>query len=322
MQDRPVPPHVTRASLPALLFLLPCILSPGIGSSPGAGQQIARTETLRFGVEVELVSLFATVLDANSRPVVSLREEDFVIIEDGVPQKISQFSRDYVPLSIVILLDTSSSMSGRKLDNARRSLNEFLGRLNPGDEALLMTFRTKPTVLQPFTRDLGRLRRDLKKLEGRGSTALYDSILAALDLTRSSNNRRRALLLLSDGINTYGRAQLRDTIEHLRRQGAELFAIGLQTDLPEDLRYRDMTRAVLGELTRSAGGEAFMVENPKDLRIICRTISDRMHSQYSFGYYPSKSDSGNWRSIRIDCKVRGLQVVSSKAGYYPRIARP
>ncbi len=252
----------------------------------------------------------------------SLREDDFVIYEDGVPQKISQFSRDYVPLSIVILLDTSSSMSGRKLDNARRSLNEFLGRLNPGDEALLMTFRTRPTVLQPFTRDLSRIKRDLKKLDGRGSTALYDSILAALDLASSSHNRRRALLLLSDGINTYGRAQLTDTIERLRRQGAELFAIGLQTDLPEDLRYRDMTRAVLGELTRSAGGEAFMVENPRDLRIICRTISDRMHNQYSFGYYPSRSDSGNWRSIRVESKVRGLRVVSSKAGYYPRIARP
>ncbi len=281
-----------------------------------------RAEALRYGVEVELVSLFATVLDAKSKPVMSLREQDFVIYEDGVPQKISQFSRDYVPLSIVILLDTSSSMSGRKLDNARRSLNEFLGRLNPGDEALLMTFRTRPTVLQPFTRDLGKLKRDLKKLEGRGSTALYDSILAALDLAHTSNNRRRALLLLSDGINTYGRAQLRETIEQLRRHGAELFAIGLETDLPEDFRYRDMTRAVLGELTRSAGGEAFIVEHPRDLRAICRAISDRMHNQYSFGYYPSKSDSGNWRSIRIDTKVSGLRVVSSKTGYYPLITRP
>lgn len=284
------------------------------GAAPGATPSAG---TPRYGVKVELVSLFATVLDARGKPVPGLGEEDFLIYEDEVQQKIGQFDREYVPLSVVILLDTSSSMSGTKLEDAGKSLREFLKRLNPGDEAMLITFRTRPTVLQPFTRDLEKVRQDLKNLEAKGTTGLYDTILAALDEASASRNKRHALLLLSDGINTCGQAHLEDTVEHLRRQGVELFAIGLESNLPEDERDRETTRAVLRELTHSAGGEAFIVRNPRELNRICRTISDRMHNQYSLGYYPLKRHGDQWRSIRVETRTQGLRILPSKKGYYP-----
>jgi VWFA-related protein len=304
------------AALSALLLLITGLPATGVErgmqavGSPQAGPP-------QYGVKVELVSLFATVLDAQGKLVTGLAEEDFLVFEDGVQQKISQFSRDYVPLSVVILLDASSSMSGTKLEDAVKSLQEFLKRLNPGDEAMLTTFRTRPTVLQPFTRDLEKVREALKKLEAKGSTALYDTILAALEQTSVSRNRRHALLLLSDGINTYGKAHLEDTIERLRRQPAELFAIGVESNLPEDERNRKTTRAVLGRLTHSAGGEAFMVRNPRELHRICCTISDRMHNQYSLGYYPRKRHGSRWRSVTIETRGQGLRILPSKRGYYP-----
>lgn len=313
--------HTLTARLSALLLLIPGLPAPGFEHEVQAVVQgeSSLTGALRYGVRVELVSLFATVLDARGKLVAGLGEEDFLIYEDGVRQKISQFSREYVPLSVVILFDTSSSMSGTKLEDAGKSLREFLKRMNRGDEAMLITFRTRPIVLQPFTRDLEKVRRALKKLEARGSTALYDTIQAALEQAAASRNRRHALLLLSDGINTYGEAHLEDTIERLRRQAVELFAIGVESNLPEDHRDRETTRAVLGELTRSAGGEAFIVQSPRELNTICRTISDRMHNQYSLGYYPPKRQGSQWRSIRIEPRGQGLRILPSKRGYYPEV---
>ena len=81
-----------------------------------------------------------------------------------------------------------------------------------------------------------------------------------------------------------------------------------------------ITREVLVHLTRSAGGEAFVVSESKELARICSTISDRMHNQYTFGYYPSRRQDQEWRSIRVEAKIPGLRVVASKAGYYPAVA--
>jgi Ca-activated chloride channel homolog len=309
-------------AIPAFSILL--LLSAGIWARSRA--EDGQSGLFRYGVDVELVGVYATVQDRSGKLVTGLKEGDFVIFDNGVPQRITQFSREYTPLSVTILLDTSNSMAGQKIDSARRSLSQFLGRLNKGDEAMLMTFRTRPRVLQRFTRDMRLLRRNLKDLEGSGSTALYDAILAALDFSKNSENRRRALLLISDGINTYGRTELHETVEQLRRESVELFAIGIDSDLPEDVVESGVTRSVLDQLTRSAGGEAFIVTEAGQLGRVCDAISERMHKQYSFGYYPGPSKDGNWHDIRIESRRPGMKVVPSKTGYYPspqaRAARP
>ena len=271
----------------------------------------------RYDVKVEMVALYATVLDRSGKLVTHLNQDDFVLYDDGKPQAISLFSREYIPMSIVLLLDTSGSMDGEKLDNARKSLLQFLKSLNRGDEVMLMEFRAKPRVVQPFSENFSNIERDLRQLEGNGSTALYDAILAALTQVKSAHNRRRAVLLVSDGMNTYGKARLEDTVAGLRQQGIELYAIGLETELPEEATDRLVTRTVLDRLTQSsAGGESFILSDSRDLKRICAMISDQMHNQYSFAYYPPKTMEGEWRTIRLETKIRGFRVIASKAGYY------
>ncbi len=271
----------------------------------------------QYDVRVELVGLFATVLDRSGRLVTDLGQHDFVLYEDGKPQVISQFSREYIPLSILFLLDTSGSMDGEKLENARKSILQFLKHLNRGDEAMLMEFRGKPRIIQPFTRNIADIEKDMRQqLEGYGSTALYDAILAALDQMQSAHNRRRAILLISDGINTYGKARLEDTMTGLKKHGIELFTIGLETDLPEQAQDNFVMRTVLDRLTQSAGGEAFVISDSRDLRRICATISEQMHNQYSFGYYPPKTTDGEWRAIKLETTTRGFRVIVSKTGYF------
>ena len=293
-----------------------CAASRQGGAQSGDGNAASQSQDVRFAVKVELVSLYATVHDRRGRVVAGLSQGDLVVYDNDEPQAISQFSREYVPLSVVILLDTSSSMAGRKLDHAKKSLVQFLKRLNPGDEALLMTFNSRPILLQGFTRDLDRIKRALGRLEGIGSTALYDAILQGLQEARKAHNRRSVLLLVSDGINTYGSAELNGTISQLRHSAAELFAIGIESDLPEEIQYQAISRSVLEQLTGSAGGEAFIVVQPKELGAVCDRISERMHHQYALAYYPPQTREGQWRSVRIEARIPALRVVASKTGYY------
>jgi Ca-activated chloride channel family protein len=311
-----LPAAVALCVLPAVVSEIP---TPSVAKylAPGASLAFAQVAPFHFGVRVELVGLFATVHDSSGRLITGLAQNDFVIYDNGMPQIISQFSREYIPLSILVLLDTSGSMAGNKLDNARKSLIHFLKRLNPGDEAMLMTFQTRSQVIQGFTKDAGRIRNELRHLEGDGSTALYDTILTALDKIQEAHNRRRALLLISDGINTYGKTDLKETVAMLKKQGAELFAIGVEDDLPGNRQQKKVTETVLFQLTHSAGGEAFIASDSRDLGRICNTISERMHNQYSFAYYPPKAEDRSWRSIRIETKKPGLRVIPSKTGYFP-----
>src|SRR5437867_2152239 len=295
-----------RAAAWSLILLLFCADMRAHGS-PQLGPDY------RYGVKVEMVNLFATVQDSAGKLITNLGRNDFIVYDNGVPQSISQFSTEYIPVSVIILLDTSSSMlSGKKLDNAKNALVQFLKRLRAGDEAMLITFRTRPVVVHGFTRQTEDLKRELKRLDANGSTALYDAILAALDETQKAHNQRRTLLLITDGLNTYGRAQLQETIHRLRTKGLELFAIGLESDLTEDLQDRAVTRYVLEQLTQSAGGESFTLSDSKRLGKICDTISDRIHNQYTLGYYPPPSTEDGWRSVRVVTRIAGFKVLPSK----------
>ncbi len=303
-----------------LLLCLASAAGAAFRQAPGPAQGAnakAQDQNFRIGVKVELVSLFATVHDSRGKIVTGLSQDDFSVYDNDVRQPISQFSREYMPLSIVILLDTSGSMSGKKLENAKKSLRKFLDRLNPGDEAMLITFDSRPRVVQSFTRDLDRIRRSIRRLDGNGSTALYDAVLTGLKESANGHNRRHVLLLLSDGVNTYGHAELQGTIEQLRRSATELFAIGLETDLLEEMQYKTITQSVLDQLTNSAGGESFVVGTTSELGKVCGAISERMHHQYTLAYYPPEARDARWHAVRIETRMPGYRVVASKTGYFP-----
>src|SRR5207247_3949568 len=141
------------------------------------------------------------------------------------------------------------------------------------------------------------------RFDGNGSTALYDALLASLEEIGKGRTPRRTLPLIAAGLNTYGRAQLHETVHRLQIAGVELFAIGLESNLPEDLQDKAVTRSILEQLTKSAGGEAFALNDPRNLRNICGTISERIHNQYAFGYYPSPLLDSRWHAVRIETRV-------------------
>src|SRR6185295_12343238 len=149
------------------------------GQQPSSQNQ----ESFRFKSGVELVNVTATVADSAGRFVPSLTKDDFIVYEDDVLQTVSQFSAERVPVSLGIVLDTSGSMAGEKIDAARGALDRFLDELlDERDEVFVYRFSNDAVLLQDWTTDRRLLSRALGRISTNGGTAMYDAVVEAIPM--------------------------------------------------------------------------------------------------------------------------------------------
>jgi Ca-activated chloride channel family protein len=182
----------------------------------------------RFKSGVELINVTATVSDASGRFVPGLRREDFAIYEDDQPQEIAYFSAERVPVSLGLVLDTSGSMAGEKIGDARSALDRFVyDLLDERDEVFLYRFSDHPVLVQGWTTDRERLSRAMSRIAPNGGTAMYDAVLAALPLAAAGRNQKKAIVLISDGNDTSSAASLHDVREALRDSEVLMYAVGI-----------------------------------------------------------------------------------------------
>ena len=160
-------------------------------------------EGFRFKSGVEFVNVTATVTDGNGRFVSGLRQEDFTVYEDGQLQDVSHFSSDRVPVSLGIALDASGSMSPEKLAASRAAIERLIFKLlDQEDELFFVEFATRAEITQGWTTDRQLISDALKRVNPVGGTALYDAVAAALPTAQEGRNRKKALLVISDGNDT------------------------------------------------------------------------------------------------------------------------
>jgi len=191
--------------------------------SSGGGEQ-----SFRFKSGVELINVTATVTDGSGRFVPGLHQDDFIVYEDDQRQEVTHFSSDRVPVSLGIVLDTSSSMAGEKIDAAKNALDRFLyDLLDRQDEIFLYQFSNDPMLLQPWTTDRQLLSRALGRVIPHGGTAMYDAVAEAVPLTQRGQHRKKALIVLSDGNDTSSATRLRDVQHQIRESEALVYAIGI-----------------------------------------------------------------------------------------------
>jgi VWFA-related protein len=208
--------HVLVAAT-AILAALTLVAQPS--------QQVQPT-TLR--VDVRLVNVVATITDSKGKFVPDLTADDFTILEDGVPQKITHFTQDHnVPVSVGILLDTSGSMAG-KMRAATAAVERFLHNIHANDDIFLMTFARNIVVEQDFTSDRKKLAKALASLSVGGSTLLYDGLNEAIEKVETGRHDKRAILVISDGIDAGSKASTLDAVLSTIR-GAEVLVYGLGT---------------------------------------------------------------------------------------------
>jgi Ca-activated chloride channel family protein len=206
------------------------------------------SQSFRFRTGVELINVTATVTDEGGRFVPGLRKEDFRVYQDGEEQPVTHFNNERVPVSLGIALDTSGSMEGEKMMAARDALNSFLVQLNdPEDEVFLYAFDSNPRLVQGWTRDKRRVSAELGRLQPRGGTALYDAVAESVPLAQSGRNRKKALVIISDGNDTSSRTDVQSLKQLIRETEVLVYAIGIDSQdsfsyLPGVIRYAAFQR--------------------------------------------------------------------------------
>ncbi|MCY4029112.1 MAG: VWA domain-containing protein [Acidobacteria bacterium] len=221
----------------ALVCLLSVAFALGLGApgaAAGPGQQRDEDRpAFRFRTGVALINVSATVTDRRGRFVANLERGDFRVYDDGALQTISHFSRERVPVSLGIVLDTSGSMEGEKMRAARAALDRFLyDLLGPDDEVFLYRFSYRPRLVHGWTRDRDRLSRALGGIRPTGGTALYDAVAEAVSLAEEGRHRKKAVVIISDGNDTNSETDPEWLRRRLRETDVLVYAIGIDGDAP------------------------------------------------------------------------------------------
>lgn len=317
-------------------------------------KQSGEDEGFRFRSGVELVNVTATVTDSRGRFVPGLRQEDFTIYEDGELQQVTHFSNERVPVSLGVVLDTSGSMAGDKIVSAQAALDRFLSDLlDPSDELFLFRFDSIPDLVEEWTTDRRRLSRSLDRLRVGGGTAMYDAVAEAVPYAETGTNRKKAVLLISDGNDTDSRTDLRDLKALIRETEVLVYAIGIDGQgeptfgrptprmplpipfpipipgrrgplgipLPPSgggsvgVRIGDRVNvAALRDITDDSGGRTETVRSARDLDPATASIADELSRQYYLGYPSSGKKDGRWHTIRVEVRDRALRV-RARRGY-------
>jgi Ca-activated chloride channel family protein len=301
-----------RATPAALLVL--CLLA-----LPAAQEAPAPRPGFKAGIDV--VTVTATVVDANGRLVTGLGKDDFQVFDDSVPQTITQFSNERVPVSLGLLLDVSDSMTGQRMDDARLALDQFLGEwLDPGDEAFVGVFNHRPRTIAPWTLRPGQLRGVLDGVIPTGGTAIYDAIAQALTKFPHRAHQRAAIVVVSDGADTASDTDLRTLRTQLRRNEAFVYAVAI--DSPEGRRRINtaVDPAALRAITDDSGGFTEVVRDTKELGPATQRIATELNSQYLIGYVSPHPTDGNYHSIRVRTTNPEYRVRSRK-GYIGELKR-
>lgn len=273
---------------------------PAAESRPGRveGQRPIDLRDKNFRASSELVTTAVTVRDAEGRLVTDLAQADFTIEEDSVPQRITQFTKERVPVSLSLTLDISDSMRGQRMADARGALANFLDKLlAPDDEAALLGFNHEAKMIAPWTVERSGMRAKLDGITPSGGTAMYDAIDVSLPLFASRLHPRAAILLVSDGADTASDATPTHLKYKLVRSDVFLYAIGI-----DSLDARNSTRInqyTLGELTSQGGGYTEIIRSAADLGPATERIAEELNSQYMIGYTPATRGDGKLHTVRV-----------------------
>ena len=303
---------------PAVLALSAALVSlPATAQTP---RPTPRPPVFEAGIEV--INLNVSITDARGQYITGLTREDFAVFEDGVKQEISIFAHENLPISMVLMVDTSASMDD-KLSAARTAGKRFVRTLRPQDVAQVMQFNDRATVLQDFTADHAALEEAFDHTEASGPTALHNALYVALkDLAKQKSARelrRRALVLLSDGEDTASLVSDDQVLELARKTEINIYAISLRAKTAPDRSRLKFSQAahLLTALTQDTGGQVHFPNSLSELEAVYDRIAEELRSQYSLGYVSSnKRTDGKWRRIVVRVPTREDLKVRHKLGYY------
>ena len=271
-------------------------------------------ESFKFRTGVELINVNATVTDQSGRFVGGLTKDDFRVFDDEQPQTVTHFSAERVPVSLGIVLDTSGSMDGEKMYAAKQALERFLFQLlDPEDEVFLYRFDNNPELVEGWTRDKQRVSDALRRIQPRGGTALYDAVADAVRLAQQGHNKKKAVVIISDGNDTSSRTDVYSLKQLIRETEVLVYAIGI--DAPDARPSTRVNPEALREITGPSGGYTEVVRSAADLGPATARIADELNKQYTFAYVSSRPPDNTWRNIRVHV-TKGDYLARARRMYF------
>jgi Ca-activated chloride channel family protein len=263
-----------------------------------------------FKSGTQLVSVFATVTDAQKRLVPSLTQEDFEILDNDKPQPIVFFQNEVQPITVVVMLDTSGSMTA-SIALLRAAAEQFLIRLLPADKGRVGAFNDKIQFSSRFTSDRDELVSDVKELDYGNGTKLWDAVAASLDELKGIEGRR-VILVFTDGDDTASSVSFGKVVDRARAEEVMVYAIGLESTYFNGQRtVRTSPDSGLRKIADETGGGYFELKKTADLAPTFTRVAQELHSQYVLGFTPTQLDS----------KVHKLTVRVKQAGMTARARR-
>jgi Ca-activated chloride channel family protein len=271
-----------------------------------SGLWLSGAAVAQFSSRVNLVEVYATVTDAQGNPVIGLEAGDFDVYEDGVRQDIAVFTAGDFPLAVALAIDRSASMAGERLAMARSAARTFIEALRPTDRSMLIAVSSEIDVVAPLDTDRTTALAALAGLQAWSTTSLHDAIIRCLGLIEPAPGRR-ALIVLSDGVDRYSTATAADVVARARATPVLIYPIALGTIRPP----------LFVELAVLSGGRSFAVADPRRIGDTLAAIATELRHQYLIGYTPRRPWSpgrGEWRALRVDVR-RSQMRVRAREGY-------
>jgi Ca-activated chloride channel family protein len=257
-----------------------------------------------------------TVTEPSGTYVTGLQKGDFKLYMDGQQRPIEFFRQDLnTPVSVGILVDTSGSMTP-KIPQARAAIAQFLRDLNDKDDVFLFAFSSHPFLLQPFTTSHDLVMRRLALLHAYGQTALFDVIMQGLQMVQRGRYDKKALLVVTDGMDNTSASTVNDVVAQARRMGVLVYSIGIGDPNNtggvsvsigpfliggDDIEHVDAE--TLHTLSTETGAKTYIVRQAGDgeqLRRACENISLELREQYTVGFLAPDPGSGGYRSLKVD----------------------
>ena len=318
--------RVTAASV--LLFAMVCAVAAQQQLPP---ETAAQSPVFRSGTH--LVPLTVTVTDPNKQFVKGLTAADFEVMEDGVQQQVQFFEASEIPLDLIVLIDTSSSMSD-KMDVVHEAAAGFVKTLRVEDRGAIVAFADTVDVMQPLTSDHAALEQSIRKTVARGATSLHNALYISLKqfgrgASQKGDLRRQAIAVLSDGEDTSSLVSFDDVLALARKSGVGIYPITLQSKYAADRmassgqrRFFSGSEYSMRTLAQETGAQAFFPLQVFELKAIYGAIAQELSSQYSLAYAPVNSRAdGRFRRISVRVTTRPDVKLRTRTGYTAQLGR-
>jgi Ca-activated chloride channel family protein len=273
----------------------------------------------QFRSGTQVVSLFATVFDTQNRLIPDLVQDDFEVLDNDKLQSLVIFRSETLPITAVVMLDTSGSMTST-IGLLKQAAEQFLLRLLPDDKAAVGAFNDKIEVGSGFTSNRDQLISDVRDLDYGNGTRLYDALAESLDMLKGLEGRR-VILVFTDGDDTASRVGRGKVLERARAEEVMVYAIGLESEYFDGARnVRTKPDSGLRGLAEETGGGYFELKKTADLGGTFSRVAQELHSQYVLGFEAQQLD-GKIHKLAVRMKKPGL-TARARRSYVASAARP